>query len=66
MLSESEIVARLEDAYCEKIEEYHDATRSGSGLEDTIWDKLLLLGEVMGKSEDEIQEDLERSYGEAL
>lgn len=66
MLSESEIVARLEDAYCEKIEEYQDAMRSGSGLEGAIWDKLVLLGDIMGKDIDEIHDDLERSYGEAL
>ncbi len=66
MLSASEIVARLEDAYCEKIEEYHDAMRSSSGLEGIIWDKLVLLGDIMGKSVDDIHDDLERSYEEAV
>ena len=53
-----EVVDRLIDAYEQKINEYRDAERSGSGLADTIWGQLVLLGEILGKDVDGVWDDL--------
>ena len=64
MLKKREIVARLEKAYREKIWEYLDATRSGSGREEEFQNMMFLLGEILGKDRDEIDNDTVEVYCE--
>ena len=64
MLKKREIVARLEKAYREKIWEYLDATRSGSGREAEFQNMMFLLGEILGKDRDEIDNDTVEVYCE--
>lgn len=64
MLSEREIVSRLKKAYREKIWEYLDATRSGSGRESEFQDTMFLLGDILGKDSDEIDNDTVKVYCE--
>lgn len=54
------IVERLAEAYREKICEYYDAMCSGNGLDGIIWDTLILLGKIMGKTEEDIIEDMSK------
>ena len=64
MLKKSEIITRLKKAYREKIWEYLDATRSGSGRELEFQNAMFLLGEMLGKDHDEIDNDTVEVYCE--
>lgn len=54
-----EIVDKLKESYQEHIFKYQEERQGDCGNADAVWDKLLLLGGLLGKSIKTIKKDVE-------